>query len=134
MDEILELRLTIASWDESPLEVFDDGGKITKADVVVRDGDAAISDGAAHMVMYYRPDGTSSFTSLMRLRGSLAGRVGGFALLGEGAYDGVAAVVNFHVIEDSGTVDLSGMSGTAKSVSSHVDYPTMPLTLRYHLD
>ena len=134
VDHTLELRLTIASWDERPIEIFDDSGKLTRADVALHDDGAGLSDGSMHMVNFYRADGTSRFTSLMRLRGSLAGRAGAFVLLGDGAYDGTAAVVRFRVIEGSGTAELSGISGTATSDSSHADYPTMPLTLTYRFD
>jgi hypothetical protein len=37
------------------------------------------------------------------------------------------------VVSGSGTGQLSGISGTCESVSTHADYPFMPLSLTYEL-
>ena len=38
------------------------------------------------------------------------------------------------IIDGSGTGDLAGISGSAQSVSTHADYPYLPLTLTYELE
>jgi hypothetical protein len=38
------------------------------------------------------------------------------------------------VVPGSGTGELAGISGTGTSVSTHDDYPFMPLTLRYEVE
>jgi hypothetical protein len=37
------------------------------------------------------------------------------------------------VVEGSGTGQLAGLTGTADSVSTHDDYPFMPLTRKYDI-
>jgi hypothetical protein len=69
----------------------------------------------------------------MHITGTLAGRAGSFVLQGDGTYDGKTARGQSRVVEGSGTGELAGLSGTAESVSTHDDYPFMPLTLKYDI-
>ena len=129
----LKTKMRIASWDESPVEEFDDGSKLTRAQVTLTDGDGGLASGSSSMLAYYRPDSTSSYVTVMRLTGSLDGRAGSFVLRGEGAFDGTTASGQMTVVAGSGTGGLAGLSGTCESVSTHADYPFMPLTLTYDL-
>jgi hypothetical protein len=69
----------------------------------------------------------------MHVTGSLDGRSGSFVLQGDGTFDGTTARGRSNVVEGSGTGELSGLTGSAESRSTHADYPHMPLTLRYDL-
>jgi hypothetical protein len=69
----------------------------------------------------------------MRLTGILDGRAGSFVLSGEGTFDGTTASGQMSVVTGSGTDGLAPISGTCVSVSTHADYPFMPLTLTYEL-
>jgi Protein of unknown function (DUF3224) len=129
----LTTKMRIASWDETPVEEFDDGGKLTRALVRLSDGADGLASGSAGMLAYYRPDGTSSFVTVMRLTGILDGRAGSFVLRGEGAFDGTVASGRMTIVAGSGTGGLARISGTCESVSTHADYPYMPLTLAYEL-
>jgi hypothetical protein len=129
----LTTKMRIASWDESPVEEFGDGSKLTRAQVRLSGWEEGLASGSAGMLAYYRPDGTSSYVTVMRLTGILAGRAGSFVLRGEGAFDGSTASGRMTVVPDSGTGGLAGISGTCESVSTHEDYPFMPLTLAYDL-
>lgn len=129
----LTTKMRIASWDETPVEEFDDGSKLTRAQVRLSDGADGLASGSMGMLAYYRPDGTSSFVTVMRLTGILDGRAGSFALRGEGAFDGTTASGRMTVVAGSGTRGLAGIGGTCESVSTHADYPFMPLTLAYEL-
>jgi hypothetical protein len=92
-----------------------------------------IEEATFEALMYYRPDGTSSYVSLMQITATLDGRSGSFVLQGTGAYDGTAATGESTVLPGSGTGELAGLTGTVTSRSTHDDYPSMPLTLRYDL-
>lgn len=127
----LTTKMRIASWDESLVEEFDDGCKLTRAQVRLSDGQDGLASGSSGMLAYYRPDGTSSFVTVMRVTGLLDGRAGSFVLRGEGLFDGTTASVRMTVVAGSGTGGLTGISGTCESVSTHADYPFMPLTLAY---
>jgi len=128
-----EIRLEIGSWDEQPHREFEDGRKFTRAEVSLKGGNG-IESAAFEGLMFYRPDGTSSYLTLMQITGSLDGRSGSFVLAGSGTYDGSTASGESHIVAGSGTDALSGISGRATSSSTHADYPFMPLTLTYDLD
>lgn len=129
----LKTKMQIASWDESPVEEYGDGSKLTRAQVALTDGDGGLASGSAGLLAWYRPDGASSYVTVMRLTGRLDGRAGSFVLRGEGAFDGTTASGQMTIVPGSGTGELAGISGTCESVSTHADYPFMPLTLTYDL-
>lgn len=129
----LTTKMRIASWDETPVEEFDDDSKLTRALVRLSDGADGLASGSVGMLAYYRPDGTSSFVTVMRLTGILDRRAGSFVLRSEGAFDGTTASGRMTVVAGSGTGGLARISGTCESISTHADYPFMPLTLAYEL-
>jgi len=133
MTTSLTTRLAIAAWDEAPTREYDDGSRLTRAAVTLNDGADGLTAGTFDAVMYYRPDGTSTYVTVMRLDATLQGRSGSFVLTGEGSYDGTTATGTSHVVPGSGTGELARISGTCTSVSTHADYPFMPLTLSYDL-
>jgi len=129
----LATKLRIASWDEAPTQDLDDGGRVTRATVALADGVDGLDAGTFESVMYYRPDGTSNYVTVMHLTGTLDGRSGSFVLTGEGTYDGTTASGTCEIVPGSGTKDLAGITGTCTSASTHADYPYMPLSLTYDL-
>jgi Protein of unknown function (DUF3224) len=133
MDTILSTRLKISSWQESPTQEFEDGSKVTRAQVVLSEGSDGLTSGTFESVMYYAPDGTSSYLTVMHLTGVLDGRSGGFVLIGDGTFDGATASGRTRIVPGSGSKDLAGITGSCESTSTHADYPFMPLTLTYRL-
>jgi hypothetical protein len=127
-----ETRLKIDSWDEQPFREHDDGRKLTRAAVGLSAAEG-ITSGSMDALMYYAPEGTGSYASVMELTGTLDGRSGSFTLIGQGSYDGTSAVFSMTVVPGSGTGGLHGIRGTAGSASTHEDYPFMPLSLDYTL-
>jgi hypothetical protein len=132
MQKSLESKLKIESWDEKPYRELDDGSKFSRADVTLSGSGDELTAGNSESLLFYRADGTSSFVTLMRITGALDGRSGSFVLQGHGTYDGTTARVEYQVVDGSG--ELSGLRGTGESVSTHDDYPFMPLTLRYDIE
>jgi hypothetical protein len=134
MSTHLETKLEIKSWDEQPYRELDDGRKLARADVALSVAEEGIeAEAASESLLYYRADGTSSFVTLMHVAGRLGERPGSFVLTGSGTYDGSHARVDYTVVEGSGTGDLAGVRGTGTSVSTHADYPFMPLILDYEI-
>jgi hypothetical protein len=84
--------------------------------------------------MFYRADGTSSYVTLMQVNATFDGRTGSFVLQGTGGYDGTSASSQSTVIPGSGTGELAGLTGTLTSVSTHDDYPNMPISLTYTIE
>ena len=133
MEQITEAKLKIESWDEKPYRELGAEGKLTRADVLLSGPDDGLTSAVYEALMFYRADGASSYVTLMHITGTLGGRAGSFVLQGHGTYDGTTARGQSDVVEGSGTGELTGLTGTAESVSTHDDYPFMPLTLRYEL-
>jgi hypothetical protein len=133
MQKITEARLKIESWDEKPYRELGEGGKLTRADVLLSGPDDGLTSAIFEALMFYRADGTSAYVTLMHITGTLDGRPGSFVLQGHGTYDGQTARGQSHVVEGSGTGQLAGLTGTGESMSTHDDYPFMPLTLKYDI-
>ena len=133
MQKITEAKLKIESWDEKPYRELSDGGKLTRADVLLSGPGDGLTSATFEALMFYRADGTSDYVTLMHITGTLDGRPGSFVLQGHGTYDGTTARAQSQVVPGSGTGELAGMNGTAESVSTHQDYPFMPLTLKYDI-
>jgi hypothetical protein len=131
MSETIHTKLKIASRDEQLIEEFGNGSKITMAQVMLDEGTEGVTSGTFHSSMCYGPDGTSQYSMLMRLSATLSGRTGHFMLLGEGLFDGASAISHIRILEGSGTDKLDGISGSCDSLSTHSDYPYMPLALNF---
>lgn len=131
-----QTKFEIKSWDEQRYRDLPDGSGYARAEVVLA-GTGPAGDGTEvtaasfEALMYYRADGTSTYVTLMTLTGTVGGRTGTLVLGGEGRYDGTSASGEYRVIDATG--ELVGLTGTANSVSTHTDYPYMPLTLTYDL-
>lgn len=131
MQKTTEAKLKIESWDEKPYRELDDGSKLTRADVRLSGPSDGLVSANFEALMFYRADGTGDYVGLMHISGTLDGHAGSFVLRSHGSYDGATARVQLHVVEGSGTGGLAGLTGAAESVSTHDDYPFMPLTLKY---
>jgi hypothetical protein len=130
-------KLRIDSWDEQTYREAADGSKFTKAAVALSADEGTSGDGVSaasfDSAMYYRPDGTSVFVTIMQITATLAGRSGSFVLSGEGTFEDGTARMSMTAVGGSGAGDLQGLTGTLESASTHADYPFMPFTLRYDL-
>jgi hypothetical protein len=134
MTEIVQTRLKIESWDEQPYRELSEGRKFTRAEVKLSGSGDGLESASFEGLLYYRPDGTSSYVTLMHIVGALGDRSGSFVLQGTGTFDGTTARGVSTVVPGSGTEGLAGISGSAESASTHADYPFMPLTLSYELE
>jgi hypothetical protein len=131
----LETRLKIESWDEKPYRELDDGRKFTRATVALSVAEERIEARATwDALLYYAADGTSSYVGLMHVVGRLGDRTGSFVMEGTGAYDGTEARGESSVVTATAFGDLRGLHGTGLSVSTHDDYPFMPLVLDYDVE
>jgi hypothetical protein len=131
MSSTIRTTIRIDSWDERPSVEYDDGTKVAHAVVGLTEGRDGLRTGHLETVLYYRPDGTSSYTGVLHLDAELDGRTGTFTAIGEGGYDGTTASSTMRIAE--GTGDLAGITGTVTSTSTHEDYPNMPLVVAYSL-
>jgi hypothetical protein len=131
----LETRLKIESFDEPPYREFDDGAKLTRGTLSMTVAEEAIeAEVAWDALSFFAADGKASYVGLMYVAGRIGERSGGVVLRGSGDYDGTRARIDLTVLPGSGTGELAGMRGTATSVSTHEDYPYMPLAFDYDID
>ena len=131
----LETRLKIDNWDEQPYRELEDGRKFTRANVALSVAEDGIEARATwDALIYYAADGTSSYVGLMHVEGRLGDRSGSFVMEGTGTYDKTEARVESTVLPATTTGELQGLSGSSLSVSTHSDYPYMPLTLDYDVE
>src|SRR5262245_54573570 len=130
---MLSTRFDIKSWDEKPYRELPDGAKFARAEVVLAGTGDGLDAATWEALLYYAPDGTSTFVGQMQLTGEVDGRTGSFAMQGTGSYDGTTARMALTVVPGSGTGDLAGVSGTAEHASTHDDYPHFPLNLDVEL-
>jgi hypothetical protein len=133
MTTTTELKLKIVSWDESPYRELPDGSKFARAEVVLAADSPDDAGGHFESLLFYRADGTSSYVCLLQLDNVIDGHPGSVVLQGSGTYDATTAAIEATVVDGSGTGELTGITGTATSSSTHDDYPYMPISLRYEL-
>src|SRR5262245_14155263 len=105
----LETRLEIKSWDEKPYREHPDGRKFTRADVVLQGEPVGLASATFEALLFYRPDGTSTYVTFMCVEGTLDGRSGSFVLQGKGTYDGKTATGTSTVVPGSGTGELADL-------------------------
>jgi hypothetical protein len=131
MATTVKTKLEIKSWDENPYR--EQGGtKFTRAEVALKGTDESVTgDATFESLMYYPSEKGSTYVTLMQLDGSIRGRSGTVVMQGSGAWDGTTATMDLTIV--SGTGELEGITGSARSESTHADYPNMPLTLTYTL-
>jgi hypothetical protein len=118
MTERAEGTFKVTSWDESTYEELDGKEKLTKASMgfgYTGDLEAA---GKSETLMFYREDGTAVYTGLERIAGRLGDRSGSFVLRANGTFENGAARTTFHVVDGSGSGELSGLRGTGASVAA----------------
>jgi Protein of unknown function (DUF3224) len=127
-------KLEIKSWDEKPYRELPDGSKFTRADVVLAGGDNGVElEATWEALLYYDPQGNSTYSGLMHATGTVDGHEGTFVMHGTGTYDGTSARIDSTVVPGSGTGGLADLTGTAKHVSTHADYPFWPMAFTFEL-
>jgi hypothetical protein len=127
-------KFEIKSWDEKPYRELPDGRRFTRADVVLAGGDDGVHlEATWEALLYYGPDGHSTYSGLMFATGTIDGHEGSFVMHGTGTYDGTAARISSTVVPGSGTGGLAGLTGTAEHVSTHQDYPYWPMSFTLDL-
>lgn len=124
----------IKSWDEKPWLELAGGAKLTHAITTKTYKGDFTGEATAHALMYYRPDGTATFTGFERIDGTIAGRRGSFVVQSSGSYENGTATSVGSVVAGSGSGALSGLRGELRYAATHADYPNVPCTMDYRFD
>jgi Protein of unknown function (DUF3224) len=107
----------VTSWDENPYEEIGGGAKLTRASIGQKLSGDLEATGTSEVLMYYRPDGTATFTGYQRVVGRIGDRSGSFVLQSTGAFDGNEARTAWSVVPGSATDGLEGLRGEGVAVA-----------------
>lgn len=119
-------NFSITKWDETIYQPISATMKLTKASVLFEgqghfEGQASVE----YLMMYTHFDeknpqvGFATYVGLMRLEGTLHGKKGSFALIEQGKFENGAVHSHLSIIENSGTGELQGISGSGTSSATH---------------
>ena len=110
----MEATFEIVSWEEQPVEEWDDG-KLTRAAIAKRYSGDIEGDAVLEYLLAYRPDGTAGFVGIERITGTVDGRAGAVVLQQVGNFADGAAIATVTVLGGSG--DLAGAEGSGELVA-----------------
>ena len=109
----------IDAWDEDAYEEFEDGAKLTEANVRQTFEGSLVGTGTVRWLMSYRSDGTAHYVGLQRFEGAVEGRRGSFVAETSGDFDKERARWTLTVIPGTGTDDLAGIEGHGTFEAPH---------------
>lgn len=101
----------VTGWDEKPYEQKNGTPKLTQAHVTNTFSGDIEGEGAAEYLMVYPTDQEATFVGLQRVSGSVNGQRGTFVLQVKGTFAEGIAKAAWSVVPDSGTGELSGLTG-----------------------
>jgi hypothetical protein len=128
MPSTAKASFEIKGWDEETYQDLAGDGKLTRASVKqVFNGDIEGS-GSVEWLMCYRDEGQARFVGLQQVDGRLGNRSGTFVVETVGTFDGKIAKGSWNVIADSGTDELSGLSGEGEFSAPLQSTPSVVLT------
>jgi len=114
MSELAQGAFEVTAWDETVIEDFGEGGKLTRAQVEqTYTGDL---EGVATIewLMAYRDDGSADFVGHQRVEGRLGGREGVFVLEVVGRFDGRVAEGDLTAVGGSGVGSIRDLKGAGR--------------------
>jgi uncharacterized protein DUF3224 len=107
----------LRSFDEKPIEEFDNGTKVTRARIVTAYTGDLTGTATADVVMYYSADGTARILGFQRFEGTIGEREGAFVMESLGEFDGELATASLTVMAGHGTGDLAGIDGSGTTAA-----------------
>ena len=120
-------------WAEEAFSAVAGGAKLARASVTnLYHGDVE-GEGTAQFLMIYGEGGSSSYTGLEQVTGTLGGRTGSFVLQHAGTFDATSVTASWQVVPGSGAGDLRGLRGAGGFVAKH-GQPETPYTLEYRIE
>jgi len=126
-----ESTFKITGWDEETISEQEESGKLTRAHVTKSYQGGLQGDGVVEYVMAHKSDGSATFMGYEKVEASINDKSGSFVFEHRGEFkDGIVDSV-WSIVEDSGTGELKGISGTVNFKAGHQD--EYPITLDYEL-
>lgn len=101
------------NWSFQPVEDLEDGRKLIRMSAIDLFHGSLEAEARAEFVAMLRGDKSSEFVGMYSISGSLKGQGGKFLLSVNGSSDSNGATQGtWKVVRKSGTLELSGLSGT----------------------
>ena len=102
-----------------PLAVEDEAGGATRARLALDkryQGDLEATSSGEMLSVMTTTQGSAGFVAIEKVTGTLGGRSGSFALQHSGTMNRGAPTLAIHVVPDSGSDELEGLTGTMRIV------------------
>lgn len=113
----------VTSWDEKPYQEFEGGAKLTRAKVTQSYQGDIIGESSIEFLMSHSAQGTANFVGMEYVKGTVAGKSGGFVIQHTGTYDKGGARSSWIIVPGSGTHGLKGISGKGSYVATGASVP-----------
>lgn len=130
MSNRITCQFKIENWEETPFNEHSDGPTLTQAGVSQTYTGELEGKGILKYLITTFDEDFSRFIGTERIVGELDGRAGSFVLIHKGTHEEGVAKSNFQIVPDSGTGELSGISGEGSFEATH---EKSALTLEYTL-
>lgn len=114
MSELAEGGFEVTRWEETAVEEFGGGGKLTRARVEQTYTGDLQGRAVIDWLMAYRDDGSADFVGHQRVEGSLGGREGVFVLEVVGHFDGRVASGELTAVTGCGRGDIADLKGAGR--------------------
>lgn len=115
-------------WEEVTLHQLSDVQKITRASVVYAYTGELEGTGSVEYVMYYSRyndqdphDASAEYLGFLHFSGIVNGKRGSFIMIDEGNYSGGQATSRVRILENSGTEELAGISGSGTYRATQIE-------------
>lgn len=128
MSNHIESQFGIDNWEETTISQVEGGPNIIRASVRQTYTGDLEGEGKLEYLMTTFDDTFSTFIGLEQFLGTLGNRSGSFVLSHEGIHENGIAKSKYHIVEDSGTDEFTGIRGegqfeaTKRKVKFNLDY------------
>jgi len=124
-------HFSIMKWQEENFSQLEGAGKLTCASVAYQYQGPLEGSSEVKYIMAYDNDGRAVYQGFERVIGTLEGRSGSFVLQHHGVFEAGKIDQQSVILENSGSGDLTGISGSARLQTGHAD--SYNLDLSYQL-
>lgn len=111
MEKSATIEFVVVKWQEETISEVEGGPKLTRASIPETLYGDMTGEATSEYIMVHRSESSATFVKIQRLSGTLGGKEGTFVIQGGGVFDGETANGHFGIIADSGTGELSGITG-----------------------
>ncbi|MFH5831971.1 DUF3224 domain-containing protein [Halalkalibaculum sp. DA3122] len=123
-------QFNIDNWDEKPYSEAENGPALTRASVHKTFTGGIKGKSTLEYLMIMHDDDFAQFVGLEQITGEVNGRTGSFVLRQEGTYEEGTARADCRIVDNSGTGELEGISGSGTMVATH-EQATLTLTCQF---